>query len=336
VRFSVTASSDGSLNLSALFGEFRLAPATAVLGPQKLSVHVDLGAALSAVRLYTSTADQEDLPERLTGLVDVSLEKLASYNFAVGVSLVQRLDLLVGQAKGKSVAVTAAPANLSLVTLNSATNTIDYAADFGAVDVQVAGAAICDDACSTKEQTGTFAGHVGGFTVGAGVRKAATEVTFSGFGLGADASQVTLNGDPLGTLDVNASNGRKLSVGIKKVSDGTLVTFDPALDIKLAVLLNKLAESLRVDWPDWLSDEIFDVILGGAAKPSVLVPNPTCNSHGDVTSKSQLKVVTGTLNLSAMSLAAPVTVAAGMCLLVADGADREVHPFSQVQAGICQ
>jgi hypothetical protein len=122
----------------------------------------------------------------------------------------------------------------------------------------------------------------------------------------------------------------------KQGSDGTLVTFDPALDIKLAVLLNKLAESLRVDWPDWLSDEIFDVILGGAAKPSVLVPNPTCNIYGDVTSKSQLKVVTGTLNLSAISLAVPVTVAAGMRLLLVDGADSQAHPFSQVQAGICQ
>jgi hypothetical protein len=337
VRFLVTANSDDTLNVSLLVGEARHTPGTAVLGPKKLSIRVNLAEAMAAIRLYMTTEAQKDLPDRLGGVVEAALEKRADYDFAISTSLLEKFDLLVGQAKGEPVAVTVLPSNpIARLTLNSITNTIGYSANLGAVDVQVAGAAVCDETCSTKEQTGTFSAHLGGFTGEFSTRKAATELTFSGLGLGNDTSKVALDGDPLGTLDVNPNNGRKLNVSFKKTSEGTLVTFDPALDIKLGMMLNKLSASLRTDMPDWLSDEIFDVMLGGAAKPSVLLPTPTCNTYGDVTSKSQLKVVTGNLSLSSSSLPTPVHVAAGMCLVAVEGADNEAHPFSQVQAGVCQ
>jgi hypothetical protein len=208
--------------------------------------------------------------------------------------------------------------------------------DLRAVDVQVAGAAVCDDECGSKEQTGTFSGHLGGLSGGVALSKGATEVTFTGLGLGNDTSYVALNNDRLGTLDVNPNNGRKLAVNFKKTAEGTLVTFDPALDIKLAFMLSKLSESMRVDMPDWLYDEVFDVMLGGAPKPSVLVPAPTCDASGNSTSKDQIKVVTGNLHLSSTSLATPVDVPAGMCLLPVDGADSDSNPMSQLKAGVCQ
>jgi hypothetical protein len=337
VRFLVTANSDDTLNVSLLVGEARHTPGTAVLGPEKVSARVDLAEAMAAVRLYMTVDEQKNLPDHLNGVVDVALEKRAAYDFAISTSVIEKFDLLVGQAKGKPVAVTVLPSSpTSLLTLNSVTNTVGYSANLGAVDVQVAGAAVCDDTCGAKEQAGTFSAHLGGFTGDFSTRKAATELTFSGLGLGNDTSQVALNGDPLGTLDVNPNNGRKLSVNFKKTTEGTLVTFDPALDIKLAMMLNKLSESLRVDMPAWLESEIFDVMLGGAAKPSVLVPAPTCDVYGEVTSKSELEVVTGNLTLSESSLPGPVSVAAGMCLLPVDGVDSKAGPFSRVRAGTCQ
>jgi hypothetical protein len=115
-----------------------------------------------------------------------------------------------------------------------------------------------------------------------------------------------------------------------------LVTFEPALDIKLALMLNKLSDSLRVDLPDWLSDQIFEVMLGGAAKPSVLVPAPVCDAFGGSTSKSQLQVVTGDLTLSSSSPSTRVAVTTGMCLLPVDGADGDANPISRLKAGTCQ
>jgi hypothetical protein len=244
---------------------------------------------------------------------------------------------LVGQADGKPVAVTVLPSDpTALLTINSATNTLGYAMNVGGVNVQVAGAVVCDDSCGGQEKTGTFSAHLGGLSGAVALTQGAQDLSITGLGLGNDTSYVALNNDPLGTLDVNPNNGRKLSVTFKKTAEGTLVTFEPALDIRLAIMLNKLSESLRVDMPAWLNDEIFDVMLGGDAKPSMLVPAAICDADGNVTTKSQLKVVTGNLSLTASSLATPVNVAAGMCLVPVDGAEGDAHPFSQLQAGICQ
>jgi hypothetical protein len=337
VRFVVTANTDDTLNVSLLVGEARHTPGTALLGPKKLSARLDLAEAMAAVRLYMNAEDQKDLPERLSGILEGTLEKRAQDDFAISGSLIQKFDLLVGQAKGKPVAVTVLPSTpIAQLTINSATNTLGYSASLGAVDVQVAGAAVCNDKCGSNEQTGTFSAHLGGFTGNFSVTKGATELTFSGLGLGNDTAYVALNKDRLGTLDVNPNNGRSFTVNFKKTAAGTLVTFDPALDIKLALMLNKLSESLRVDMPKWLEDEIFDVMLGAAAKPSVLVPAPICDAYGNVTSKSQLEVVTGNLILTSSSLSTPVNVAAGMCLVPISGADSGSNPFNQLQSATCQ
>jgi hypothetical protein len=337
VRFAVTANTDDSLNVSLLVGEARYMPGTAVIGPKKLSVRLDLAEGMKAIRLFVNAEDRQNLPERLSGVFEGALEKRAENDFAISTSLIETFDLLVGQAKGKPVAVTVLPSSPSAqLTINSATNTLGYAVKLGAADVQVAGAAVCDDQCGANEKSGTFSGHLGGFTGAFSVTKGATELTFSGLGLGNDATHVDLNSDPLGTLDVNPNNGRNFTVNFKKTAEGTLVTFDPALDIKLALMLNKLSESLRVDMPAWLENEVIDVMLGSAAKPSVLVPGATCDTSGYATTKSQLKVVTGNLSLSESSLATPVTVAAGMCLVPVDSAASGPSPFSKVQSGVCQ
>jgi hypothetical protein len=337
LRFVVTANADDTLNVSLLVGEARHTPGTAVLAPKKLSARVNLAEAMASVRLFVDAADQPDLPERLSGVIAGAIEKRADGDFAISGSVIEKFDLLVGQGKGKPVAVTVQPSEpTAQLTLNSTSNTLGYSANLGAVDVQVAGAAVCDDQCGANEQTGTFSGHLGGITAQFAVSKGATALLFSGLGLGGDTSYVALNGDHLGTLDVNASNGRKLSVSFSTTAEGTLVTFEPALDLKLALMLNKLSESLRVDMPAWLSDEIFDVMLGGAAKPSVLIPAATCDATGVSTTPNQLKVVTGNLILSESSLGSPMNVAAGMCLVPLSGADSDASPFSQVTSGICQ
>jgi hypothetical protein len=337
VRFVVTANSDDTLNVALLVGEARHQPGTAVLGPKKLSVRVDLAEAMAAIRLYMTADDQKNLPERLSGVFEGTLEKRAENDFAISESLIEKFDLLVGQAKGKPVAVTVLPSNPSAqLTINSATNTLGYSANLGAVDVQVAGAAVCNSKCGSNEQTGTFSAHLGGFSGDFSVSKGATDLTFSGLGLGNDTTYVAINNDRLGTLDVNPNNGRRFTVNFKKTAEGTLVTFDPALDIKLALMLNKLSQSLRVDMPAWLENEVLDVMLGGAAKPSVLVPGATCDANGYATTKSQVKVVTGNLSLSESSLATPVSVAAGMCLVPVSGAASGSCPFSKLQSGTCQ
>jgi hypothetical protein len=336
VRFVVTANTDDSLNVALLVGEARHNPGTAVLGQTKLSARVNLAEVMDTIRLFVAAEKQKDLPE-MHGALQGMIEKRGENDFAISASVLAQSDLLVGQSKGKPVSVTMWPSDPTWqVTLDANTNTLGYSVNLGAVDVKVAGAAVCNDKCGSKERTGTFAGYLGGATGAVTVSKGATELAFTDLGLGNATTYVALDGDRLGTLDVNPNNGRKFSMSFKKTAEGTLVTFEPALDIKLALMLNKLSESLRVDMPDWLSDQIFDVMLGGAAKPQVLVPAPTCDAYGSLTTKSQLEVVSGDLTLTAKSPQTRVEVSAGMCLLPASGVDRDANPVLKVKAGSCQ
>lgn len=337
VRFAVTANTDDSLNVALLVGQAQHTPGTALLSSTEVSVRANLAEVVDTLRLFATAEDLQDFPDRLSGVVEAAIEKRSENAFALSGSVIEKFDLLVGQAKGKPVAVTVAPSDPTwLLTLDSATNTLGYSVAMGAVDVKVAGAAVCNDQCGSKERAGSFTGHLGGYGFQTSISKGATELTVSNIGLGNDTSYVALDNDRLGTLDVNANNGRKFSMNFKKTAEGTLVTFEPALDIKLALMLNKLSDSLRVDMPDWLSDEIFEVMLGGAAKPAVLVPAPSCDAYGNATSKGQLEVVAGNLTLSSSSPSARVDVGAGMCLLPVDGASSDANPVSRLKAGTCQ
>lgn len=338
LRFAVTANSDDSLNVALLVGQDRHGPATAVLGENKLAVKGNLSEVMDSMRLLLSTDDQKDLPDELQGVLEWSIEKRGDGDFVLSASILERFELKLGQTKAKPVAVTVQPSSpTTQIGINSVTNTISYKENLGAIDVSAAGSAVCSDIdCGSKEQSGSFGLHLGGFTGEFETTAGAAELTFSGLGLGSTTSALSLNGQPLVSVDLNPQQSRKFSINFKKSDQGTLVTFEPALDLRLAMAMTNLSESLRVDMPDWLFDEVFDVTLGGAPKPSILIPAPSCNPDGSSTSKEQLEVVAGTLVLDASSLATPVAVNANQCLVPVESSASEPHPFSLVTSGVCQ
>ncbi len=338
LRFAVTANSDDTLNVALLVGKDQHSPATAVLGTNKLSVRGNLKEAMDSMRLFMSTADQQNLPEKLLGSIEWSIEKKAAGEFVISSSIVERFELLTGQAKGKPVSVTIQPTNpTSQISINSNTNSVGFKENIGTVDVAVAGAAVCGNMdCGAKEQSGTFGLHLGGLTGEFATVANATELTFAGLGLGADSSYLAVNGQHLTSVDVNPNSGRKFSMNFKKTAEGTLVTFEPELDLSIAMAMTNLSESMRLDMPEWLFDEVFDVTLGGAPKPAILIPAATCDANGNSSVKSQLKVVTGNLALDSSSLKTPVEVAAGMCLLPVESSASAPNPMTLVASGICQ
>lgn len=338
LRFAVTANQDDSLNVALLVGEDRHSPATAVLAEDRFSVRGNLAEVMDSLRLFMSAEEQQDLPDTLSGVVEWSIDKRAEGDFVFSASVLERIDLKVGQNKGKPVSVSVEPSSpTTQIGINSFSNTVSFRQNVGAIDVSVAGSAVCKDMdCGDKENSGTFGLHLGGFTGEFETTGGARELTFSGLGLGSSTSSLSINGQPLVAVDLNPDQGRKFSVNFKKTDAGTLVTFEPALDLSLAMTLSNLSESMRVDMPDWLFDEVFDVTLGGAAKPSILIPAPSCNPDGTTTSKEQLQVVTGSLALSATSLPNAVEVSANQCLLPLESTASEPHPFSLLTAGVCE
>lgn len=66
--------------------------------------------------------------------------------------------------------------------------------------------------------------------------------------------------------------GGRLGLSVDKTAEGFWVTFNPALELGGAMTITAFSEQLRMNLPDWLQNEIFDVTFGGDPRAQVFVP----------------------------------------------------------------
>ncbi len=339
LRVAVNVLEDESLAVRLLVGNDRHDPLSARLSAEQLGLTADLSELMDAVSLFMEPEDREDLPKTLRGVIDLSLTKNGEQDFSIAFSVLEALNLEVEDEPGELVAVNiGASTPTSELRLDANTNSMTWRQNLATVDVTASGSLVCgdDSDCGAKEQQGTFRMHLAGMTSQLEMSSGSDGFGISGYGLGDDTSYVALDDERLVAVDLNQNSGRTLDIRFKDTAEGILVTFEPELDLRVATALNTLSESLRVDMPDWLFDEVFDVTLGGDAKPSILIRRPSCDEYGDPVGDAQLEVESGTLTLAASSASEPVTVSAGMCVVPAETTTEEPHPFETVAAGVCE
>ena len=339
LRFAVNVLDDDSLSVRMLVGTDQHNPGSARLSDQALGLSVDLRELLNTVQLFMDEEERESLPNTLKGVLDLTLTQNAEQDFSLALSLVEDLELEVESEPGEIVTVNVGASQpTSEIRLNANTNALSWRQNLATVDVGVAGSLLCgeDSNCSTQEEQGTFRLHLAGVTGELDATLGSDEFVISGCGFGDETSYAALDDTQLVSMDLNPSSGRTLNIGFTDTAEGILVTFEPELDLAVATALSNLSESLRVDMPDWLFDEVFDVTLGGDPKPSILIRPPECDEFGEPIGDGQVEVAAGTLTLAATSLETPVTVEAGMCVVGVDSGKDEPHPFESVGAGVCE
>lgn len=355
VRASAIKTADGTYVVEILVGTEESRVATLRLSDGLMDMSADLADLLTFLERTVDSSAAKDLPEFLLGKVSVRVQKDGSGRSTVSFGITEALAMDLDTDDGPvNVQVAAAP-NAGTFSLDSTTNTVEVAMDLGAVDVKTPAKVLCggttavlidpndsdssdddtsseNDSCGEIEENGRLAWHLAGASAAVVSSPSASDSwTVSGIGLGDDTTHWDLNGEPLAAYDLNATEGRKVSITITEESASTLVTFEPALNMKLAMQLNRLSDELKVDMPDWLMDEIFDVTFGGPAKKSVRIPKVAgCGGTG----AEQVEVVEGSLELNASSLSSPITVEAGMCLVERDSESE--HPFEAFGTGVCE
>lgn len=338
LRFAVNVLDDGSVLVHMLVGTARQNPVTLRMSDTALGLRADLGEAMGAVTLFVDPAERDELPSTLEGVVELALVKDAEGVFTLGLSLLEDLRLEVEPEPGKAVSVNVeASRPTSELHLDANAKSLSWRQNLATMDIAAAGSLFCEDDsdCGTKERTGTFRLHLAGATGLLSATDGSNSVSLAACGLGDETSFVALNDERLVSVDLNPNTGRTLDVQFADTAEGIVVSFEPELDLSVAVALTHLSDSLRVDLPDWLSDEIFDVTFGGDPKPSVLIRRPEC-LDGVQIGDSQVQVTQGTLAFAATSLGEPVTVEAGMCVIDTDSSEEDPHPFTTIAAGICE
>lgn len=171
--------------------------------------------------------------------------------------------------------------------------------------------------CGARERQGRLSLHLAGLQGQLALDAAAEQLQLTGLSLGAQSSTVALDGDRLARLDLNPDHGRAFDATLRELPQALELTVSPAIDLKLALALTHLSDSMKVDLPDWLMDELFEVMLGGPPRATLRIPRATpCAPAAEPAQRVEISA--GRLQLAASSLSQELVVDAGQCIVPVD------------------
>jgi hypothetical protein len=342
VRFETTLRSDDSVFAAIVVGEERVG--SIHVSATRLAISADLAEILDLLQAIAGP-DANDLPEQMSGIIEIEIDKENEQAFTMELAIREAVELRA-LADGHAVDVVLASATPAMsLRADSSAQQISFVQDWNELDVMVPGAVLCDEDsdCGAKEQNGMFHFHLAGLNGSVTATSGQNgQLSLSNLGYGDGTTFVNLDNETLYTLDINPENNRRFSLHLSDEGDSVLATFEPKLDMRMALMLGQLSDSLKMDLPDWLMDEVFDVTFGGAGRARVRIPKENCmemldfGAPEDTESTSEaLEIVEGTLTLSSTT-GGTVVVEAGMCLAAIETSAEEPHPFETVAAVICE
>ncbi len=313
LRLRLSSASEGNVDVELLVSSERRNPATLELYRDHVGLSVDLGEYLAAVR-----AAGEDTGEivALDGTVAAELRRNAELDYSLRYGVTQAVHFASLDADNGETTEVSLGASFPMMELrldgNQRTITGNY--DFGTLGVSLPLENFHGDDDQSfgvngelpepeAPYTGTIDAFLAGIEGGITLDGNSDELRLVNLGLGEQSSTVKYNGQLIAQLDVNPEQNRHFDLIARKVDDEhSTLTFAPGLDARVLLDFAPLASQIP-DLPDYL--------LGDTIRAFFTGEEPTIEpSHG------QVKVVTGTLNVTSERVpGASLVVPAGSCLI---------------------
>jgi hypothetical protein len=314
-RVRLSSPSEGDVDVQILVSSERRNPATIELHRDHVAVVADLGEYLAAVR--ATGQDTGEIVD-LEGTVAIELRKNAELDYSLRYGVREAVHFAsVDEDDGNTVDVSLG-ASFPVMDIRldgnqrKLTGTYDlgtlgvtlplenfHGDDDGSISVDPSGNPLPPEA----PYTGTIDAFLAGIEGSVTLDGTNDELRLVNLGLGDESSTVKYDGQLIAQLDVNPDANRHFDVLAKKVDDEhTTLTFAPGLDARVLLNFAPLASQIP-DLPDYLLGDTIRAFFSGA--------DPTIEP-----SDGQVKVVTGTLNLTSERVPeASLVVPAGSCLL---------------------
>ncbi len=289
------------------------------VSPNELTVQANLETLTDWARTATVDAREGRTDfSRSSGTVTVGLRRDAQGNMSGSVG-VRGLKIQPNEDKpeqtvgSKSEACTGLEVHVGPRSIGSS-----YSAQLGAFDVTLPGSSFCREGsmdCGEKERTGPFRFELPDSSLRltqpseSGAEVFSLDVQTRGILSGSVAEDRFAEGG-LGP----GGEGGKTTAQVTRSAAGFELTFSPALDMGAALMISSFSDQMRVNLPDWLTDEIFDLTFGGDPVPSILVPYRELCAPGSATavSRRELEISSGTLEIRADERV--MSASAGQCV----------------------
>lgn len=333
-RLRLTSPRDGQVDVAILLTASQRNPVTLQLATDRAGIVFDLAEIKAS--LDAAGQDTENL-KAMSGKLAFELVRNGELDYSARLNVLSSLSLTTIDDLAQQVAFSLAGSSPSFeLRLDGNAKKITGTYDFGSFGVKGPLNAFRDsfdvdepvEVGSTPPPAKTYTGIiellVGGFDGKLVYDGNRDKLNFTGLGLGDVASTLKHDGVTLATLDLNPASGRHFDLTVEQDDDDkATLTFLPTFDLRLAANFAPLQSQID-DIPPYLLNDTVRLWFDG--------PNPSIRTEPD-----QLRVLSGTLNMSSSSVpAANVQVTSGMCLLNAAVADPSHELLGEFTAGACE
>lgn len=322
LRIRVALAGDG-LDFTLLVGPDRAAPLALELRTDRASLVGDLAEAAAAAEHLASITDGElELPDVLEGVVALSLIVHGAEDVSVELAVRQPIRVEGSFPEVGMVAFSTAAADpLASLRFDGPNQRLTAAYDLGRTRLQAPYSAI--DPLSLA--SGTFDLDLQGASATLVLEDALEALVVANIGFGDGTSTISLDEFELVALDFNAEAGRRMALTIAPTDALPSFTFDPELDLALAIDLTPLADA-GDDVPSYLLEEQYTVTADG----SMPTLQPVLAADG---TSGGLRVASGNLRIA--SATDEVVVPTGACLLADELAPGEHEILGYLASGDC-
>lgn len=344
----------GTLEIDVLVGPDEVEPVSFGLSSNEISVTVTLDEIERASDHIAEVAGEQpgEFPDQFSGQIQFSLS-IDDPTVGFAIELLQ--DLNIG-SDDFSFYASAAGDGFS-IEADTLEETIELMQDWGAVEIDAmipggemgSGEPIVyndDDGSSDDGAQQDFGEQEDVDPVDFGFEMAGAsataifdvntdEVQWQDVGLGGGPTIVSVDGQNIIEIDLNAGLGGVFDAVASMEDDAMKLEFDPGIEVEAALMFDRLAEEYREGIDEWALNEVLTFEIGGDANPAVLLQD-----YG-------LEVLRGHVKFESSS-GASVAAHEGECLweepqtsdIQEDdgntGSAGDYHPFDELEAGQCE
>jgi hypothetical protein len=366
-RLVLTSPREGDIDVTLLLGSERHAPLSVSLYRESLGVKVDLAEGLAAAR---ELGEDLEAIHHLSGLLELRLVQKAARDYSLELNVLEAIAAEVDSDGDVLTTSLGASSPAWNVRVDGNTNTLSACFDLaafrltgplrafadafnGSLDRDVtapsAGAGLLppDPEEPAPPAERAYSGVLDLFLAGlSGTLRYTADsdvLRIEDLGFGDRTSTLEHDDDLLFALDLNATEGRRVSLTLTPSDEGTQIDITPSFDLRMAFAFHHVADQL---------DGIADYLLDDTLRVWFEGENPSLEAKDE-----QLRVTSGALHIESQAEpSANVSVAAGMCLEgssdsgasaadSSEGADAggseesgepERHPLFSLRGGACE
>ena len=318
VRLLVTSEAENSLSMKLELGTDHEQAMSIELDSTSMEVRIDLG----AMKLFHDDLELGEgeqilaVDDKLTGVWSWRIEVLDGDAVVATFSFEEDFELEVRSGNASpATELRAAKSTPSLkLEADPETRIVRFTGDLRMLEFIFPEDDFCEDE-ATCAAVKAIAAKLPGLSGVLEFDGETEEIRFTDVSMGESNATLTYGDTTVIRSDLNPEDGRSFTGSIRRAESGDYVMqVQPKIHLALALKLLDTAES-EEDLPDWLEDQLFDVMLSGEPLAEVVLPADEACVSSDL---NAIKVQTGTLTWKETHNGSmtdnTLTVAEGMCM----------------------